>query len=153
MITREDLNRARDLVAEIVRKSNRLAVMYARVTGGAIDYHEKVQSSATNSQEGLMVYMSDLEQELDSDRKELRELQKEIRAWAETLPSAEKQVVMMRYIVSLSWSEIIDNMGYSPRQVFRFHGDAVRRLSNCTTKNDLSIRRRESCKEDHSDDK
>lgn len=129
MITREDLDRARDLVAEIVRKSNRLAVMYARVTGGAIDYHEKVQSSATNSQEGLMVYMSDLEQELDSDRKELRELQKEIRAWSETLPPAEKQVIMMRYIVCLSWNEIIDSMGYSPRQVFRFHGDAVRRLS------------------------
>lgn len=129
MIAREDLNRARDLVAEIVKKNNRLAVMYARVTGGAIDYHEKVQSSATNSQEGLMVYVADLEQELDADRKELRKLQEEIRAWAETLPPTEKQVIMMRYIVCLSWNEIIDSMGYSPRQVFRFHGDAIRRLS------------------------
>lgn len=153
MITREDLNRARDLLTEIVRKNNRLAVMYARVTGRAIDYHEKVQSSATNSQEGLMVYISDLEQELDADRKELRKLQEEIRAWAETLPPTEKQVIMMRYIVCLEWNKITDCMAYSPRQVFRFHGDAVRRLSNCTTKNDLSIRRRESCKEDHSDDK
>lgn len=129
MVTKEDLNRARDLLNDIARKNSRLAVLYARITGGAIDYHEKVQTSAVNSQEGLMVYMSDLEQELDSDRKELRELQEEIRAWADTLSPAEKQVIMMRYIVCLSWNEIIDSMGYSPRQVFRFHGDAVRRLS------------------------
>lgn len=129
MITREELNRARDLAAEIVRKNSRLAVMYARVTGGAVDYHEKVQSSAANSQEGLMVYIADLEQELDADRAELRSLQTQIRTWADTLSPAEKQVIMMRYIAGLRWNEIIDSMGYSPRQVFRFHGDAVNRLT------------------------
>lgn len=129
MVTKEDLNRARDLLDGIARKNSRLAVIYARITGGAIDYHEKVQTSAVNSQEGLMVYIADLEQELDADRAELRSLQTQIRAWADTLSPAEKQVIMMRYIAGLRWNEIIDSMGYSPRQVFRFHGDAVRRLS------------------------
>lgn len=128
MLTREDLDRARDLLVEITRKSERLAVMHSRVTGKAITYHEKVQESVTNSQEALLACMADLEKELDADRKELRELQKEIRAWAETLPPTEKQVIMMRYIVCLEWNEITDCMAYSPRQVFRFHGDAVRRL-------------------------
>lgn len=129
MVTRENLNRARDLLDDIARKNSRLAVIYARITGGAIDYHEKVQNSAVNSQEGLMVYIADLEQELDADRAELQSLQTQIRAWADTLSPAEKQVIMMRYIAGLRWNEIIDSMGYSPRQVFRFHGDAVRRLS------------------------
>lgn len=129
MITRADLNRARDLLTEIVRKNNRLAVMYARVTGGAIDYHEKVQESVTNSQEVLLACMADLEKEIEEDERELQRLQERIAEWAKTLPLLEKQVIMMRYIACLEWIEIADNMAYSLRQVFRFHGDAVNRLT------------------------
>lgn len=129
MVTRDDLDRARELLAEIVRKNNRLEVMHSRVTGGAINYHEKVQESVSNSQEALLTCMVDLEKELSANKTELRELQKEIRAWAKTLSLPEKQVIMMRYIACLEWAEIADNMAYSLRQVFRFHGDAVNRLT------------------------
>ena len=129
MITREDLNRARDLLKEITRKSERLAVMHSRVTGKAITYHEKVQESAANSQELLLVCMADLEKEIEEDKGELRRLQERIAEWANTLPLLEKQVIMMRYIACLEWIEIADNMAYSLRQVFRFHGDAVNRLT------------------------
>lgn len=129
MVTRDDLDRARELLAEIVRKNNRLEVMHSRVTGGAINYHEKVQESVSNSQEALLTCMVDLEKELSANKTELRELQKEIKAWAKMLPLPEKQVIMMRYIACMEWNEITDCMAYSPRQVFRFHGDAVKRLS------------------------
>lgn len=130
MVTRDDLDRTRDLLVEIARKSERLAVMHSRVTGKAITYHEKVQESATNSQEVLLACMADMENEIEEDKRELQRLQERTREWAKTLPLPEKQVIMMRYIACLEWTEIADNMAYSLRQVFRFHGDAVRRLSD-----------------------
>lgn len=133
MVTRDDLDRTRDLLVEIARKSERLAVMHSRVTGKAITYHEKVQESATNSQEVLLACMADLENEIEEDKRELQRLQERIAKWAKTLPLPEKQAIMMRYIACLEWAEIADNMAYSLRQVFRFHGDAVNRLDhyNC----------------------
>ena len=130
MITRNDLDRTRDLLVEIARKSERLAVMHSRVTGKAISYHEKVQESATNSQEVLLACMADMENEIEEDKRELQRLQERIREWAKTLPLPEKQVIMMRYIACFEWTEIADNMAYSLRQIFRFHGDAVRRLDH-----------------------
>lgn len=130
MITKNDLDQARDLLTEIARKSERLAVMHSRVMGKAITYHEKVQESATNSQEVLLACMADLENEIEEDKRELQRLQERIVEWSKTLPLPEKQVIMMRYIACLEWAEIADKMAYSLRQVFRFHGDAVRRLSD-----------------------
>lgn len=129
MVTRDDLDRARDLLVEIARKSERLAVLHSRVTGKAITYHEKVQESVANSQEVLLACMADLEKEIEEDKVELRRLQERIAEWAKTLPLPEKQVILMRYIACLEWIEIADNMAYSLRQVFRFHGDAVNRLT------------------------
>ena len=125
MVTRDDLDRTRDLLVEIARKSERLAVMHSRVT-----YHEKVQESATNSQEVLLACMADMENEIEEDKRELQRLQERIAEWAKTLPLPEKQVIIMRYIACLEWAEIADNMAYSLRQVFRFHGDAVSRLDH-----------------------
>lgn len=71
MITRNDLDQARDLLTEIARKSERLAVMHSRATGKAITYHEKVQESATNSQEVLLACMADMETEIEEDKREL----------------------------------------------------------------------------------
>ena len=68
MITRNDLDQARDLLTEIARKSERLAIMHSRVTGKAITYHEKVQESATNSQEVLLACMADMENEIEEDK-------------------------------------------------------------------------------------
>lgn len=130
MVTRDDLDRTRDLLVEIARKSERLAVMHSRVTGKAITYHEKVQESATNSQEVLLACMADMEKEIEEDKRELQRLQERIKEWAKTLPLPEKQVIMLRYIACLEWAEIADNMAYSLRQVFRFHGDAVSRLDH-----------------------
>lgn len=130
MITRNDLDQARDLLTEIARKSERLAVMHSRLTGKAITYHEKVQESATDFQEFVLACMADMETEIEEDKRELQRLQERIVEWAKTLPLPEKQVIMMRYIACLEWAEIADNMAYSLRQVFRFHGDAVRRLSD-----------------------
>lgn len=130
MVTRDDLDRTRDLLVGIARKSERLAVMHSRVTGKAITYHEKVQESATNSREILLACMADLEKEIEEDKRELQRLQERIREWAKTLPLPEKQVIMMRYIACLEWTEIADSMAYSLRQVFRFHGDAVSRLDH-----------------------
>jgi DNA-directed RNA polymerase specialized sigma subunit len=61
-------------------------------------------------------------------RIELERLQRQVSVSADKLENpVERIIIKWRYVMFKTWDEIISITGYSRRQVFRFHRDALRR--------------------------
>lgn len=65
--------------------------------------------------------------ELEEATKRYRQLQEQARAIIDAIPSRRhRQVLTLRYLCGMSWSEITDEMGYSEeKSAFRVHGRAL----------------------------
>ena len=87
-------------------------------------------ASLDNTYENNLVNMIDLENTAERDEKiflELRAKALEIICSLDDLK--EREVLIRRYIYSEHWNQISAGMNYSVRQVQRYHGQALKKLS------------------------
>lgn len=128
MITKEKLERISELTLSIRHKEARCDALAAAVTGSAVSYSERVQTSASNLQEAIVVNLADLQREIDQERAELAPLQAEVREWAKTLTATEARIIELRYCDLMRWDDVATSLAYCTRQVRRIHDDLVRDL-------------------------
>lgn len=53
----------------------------------------------------------------------------EITTACKDLDSVSRQIILMRYVDGLTWSEISDNLFYSVRWIYKLHNEAVEKIS------------------------
>lgn len=128
MVTREDLEKIRDLTAEVRKKEARKLRLETAVTGSGVKLAEKVQSSPDKTQEAMMVSLVDLNAEIEQAKAEIRRLSRIIGDWADTLQPEERRLIRLRYCRCLSWEEVAECLAYSEQTVYRLHGSILRKL-------------------------
>ena len=128
MITKEKLERISELTVSIRHKEARCDALAAAVTGSALSYSERVQTSASNLKEAIVVNLADLRSEIEQEKAELEPLQEEVRAWAKTLTCTEARIIELRYCDLMRWDDVAASLAYSTRQTRRIHDDLIRKL-------------------------
>jgi DNA-directed RNA polymerase specialized sigma subunit len=75
------------------------------------------------------VKILELEQEVDGDIDRLIDLKREMMSGISTVEQPEYHVLLeLRYLSFLTWEEIAERMNYSPRQIHRLHGQALKQF-------------------------
>lgn len=83
-------------------------------------------ASGSSDLSGYMVQIDKLERKIQKARYQRIRKFKEIRDRIERLEDEnEKDVLMYRYIKGLKWEDIAVKMGYSWKQIHRFHSNAL----------------------------
>ena len=128
-MTRDELlsipGRARDIADE----QNRIEVMKAKLySPRGLDTSDKVQSSG--SQTALADVVIDMEQKLDTKKRELSELINEALSmiYKADLENDERVVLMLRYTEIMSWHEITETIHYGIATAYRIHRAALDKL-------------------------
>lgn len=95
---------------------------------GGSSFGEKVQSSQKNDAGFVnsVLKIIELEGYITTQIDKLIDLKKEISASIENVSNVEEKVLLRyRYINCLTWEAIAEQMGYSLRQIYRIHGNAL----------------------------
>lgn len=106
---------------QLRRKELRLEYLRAKVEGAqAITTEERVQTSPTVSM-AMVDAAVDLEMEIRRDRDELKSLQRGARAEIDKLDGEDKEIMSLRYLRGLTWSEVACVVAYDVRTCLRKH--------------------------------
>ena len=76
----------------------------------------------------LTARIIDLDNILTSKLSQLIDCRILIEEAIDTLDSADRLLLRLRYIDGKRWDEIADEMGYSTRRILQIHGNAIKRL-------------------------
>lgn len=131
MTAKEFLNQYLDADRALDRKLEQLARLRAKsakVT--AIIGGERVQGGIEGSRlEMIVEKIMGLEREIDEEIDQLKRKQAEVEAAIVHLDSArEREVLTYKYIYGFRWDEIVQMSGYSERQIYRVHGEALQKI-------------------------
>lgn len=125
----QDLQRTR---AKVVLKEAMLDEWNARATSVSVRLDpNKVQGSGKRKGlDDLVVSIADLCAELEVDIFELRKKEKSAMDVLDAMKNPmHMKVLYHRYFFNQSYEKIADEIGYSKRQIERFHGDALAALN------------------------
>lgn len=129
MLTREDLQRLKNLNYRLENLKERRERIASLCTGKAIEYSKvKVQTSSNRRQELLMAMLADIDTEIEKETLKLSRLQKEVLNWSNDFPIFPRTIIRLRYIRGLNWEEISEYTAYSVRHVQRIHNDIISKI-------------------------
>ena len=127
MTTKKYLSQVRLFDREINRKIERLGDLYAEVTRVTALYREAPGGGNSNRsfEERMGRYLALLD-EINADIDRLTDLKQEIRTLIDTLPDEIRRTVLeMHYLRGMTFEEIGDAVGYSPRHIRRIEKQAL----------------------------
>ena len=86
-------------------------------------------SPNVQSMEETIVKIVDLEREINRDIDALVDLKAEARKVMSKLDNPEQQLILeMRYLCYKSWAEIAEDLSFSESNVYKIHGEALKRI-------------------------
>ena len=86
-------------------------------------------SPNVQSMEETIVKIVDLEREINRDIDALVDLKAEARKMISKLDNPEQQLILeMRYLCYKSWAEIAEDLSFSESNVYKIHGEALKRI-------------------------
>jgi len=86
-------------------------------------------SPNVQSMEETIVKIVDLEREINRDIDVLVDLKAEARKVISKLDNPEQQLILeMRYLCYKSWAEIAEDLSFSESNVYKIHGEALKRI-------------------------
>ena len=86
-------------------------------------------SPNVQSMEETIVKIVDLEREINRDIEALVDLKAEARKVISKLDNPEQQLILeMRYLCYKSWAEIAEDLSFSESNVYKIHGEALKRI-------------------------
>ena len=86
-------------------------------------------SPNVQSMEETIVKIGDLEREINRDIEALVDLKAEARKVISKLDNPEQQLILeMRYLCYKSWAEIAEDLSFSESNVYKIHGEALKRI-------------------------
>lgn len=125
------LRETRAMNKAINAKKRHRESLYFMVTGKAITYDkDKIQSSTIGDKlERTLAEVADLDREITNDIRKLSEMQLKAVKYISSLSKPEYIAILTDYYLSgYTWERVADNVGYSKRQVLRYHGYALEEL-------------------------
>ncbi len=130
MTTKDWLKRARNLDEEINELLKKQQNLYEKVTGGGRGVGgEKVQTSKKNVTENDFIKLAEYSEMIDERIDELCGVKKEI---LEAINMVEdpmlRAVLIARYINCKDWKDIVGELYYSERQLYRLHSKALSKI-------------------------
>ena len=127
MTKKEYLSRAFILNKKIRRKEVRIDNLRASIGVVSVKPDEAHVKSVPHSPfESDLVFVIDLEKDVEKMKKELEAIKKEIWRSIHTIGDDKLESVLeLRYIAFKEWNEIADEMWYSVDYIFRLHREAV----------------------------
>ncbi len=107
-------------------KSLKLQVPYSGPLYGDVKVDTNMRRSAVEYSAIRQVSLSD---EIEEDKKELAKVMKSTSSVIKKLNDTEMEIILeMRYLMFLSWDEIISRLSYSERYIFLLHSRALKRI-------------------------
>lgn len=86
-------------------------------------------SPNVQSMEETIVKIVDLEREINRDIDALVDLKAEARKVISKLDNPEQQLILeMRYLCYKTWAEIAEDLSFSESNVYKIHGEALKRI-------------------------
>lgn len=130
MTPKEYLKQYADIKIMIKIKRREISMLLHTLELAATDYtKERVQSSPSDRMAAVVAKAADMQAELEGDIDRLIELQKEIVEVIEMLSdSRHREVLILRYVESMSYAEIANMMNYDPSWVWRMHEEALKEI-------------------------
>ena len=130
MTTKDWLKRARNLDEEINELLKKQQKLYEKVTGGGCGVGgEKVQTSKKNVTENDFIKLAEYSEMIDKRIDELYGVKKEIHEAINTLENTTMRVILnARYIDCKKWKDIVGELYYSERQLYRLHSKALSKI-------------------------
>lgn len=129
---REQLNRVRRMHKSLERDLEKRAHLFAKATGAQAVRTDldRVQTSLGGKETAILDELADLDLRIEAKDRELRREKKKVLKIidAADLRDRECEVMRLRYIYCLDWTDIADIMFWSKRQVQRIHGDALLKI-------------------------
>lgn len=123
---KEYLRGYRDHVRRIRRIEAELAELRAMRSSMSVNNDGMPRGSGQSDLSGYAAELDQLESSLVQERHQRFVAYKDIATRIKSLRSEnEKDVLFYRYIKGLEWYEIAEKMGYSERQIHRYHGKAL----------------------------
>ena len=134
MTAKQYLRQIYKLNEQIKDKQERINYLKSMSTSiGAIDYSkDKIQTSPSTdaSFTNQIMQIIKFEEELEQDKKRMKDLFIEISRTIDKLDNVNEMLVLSkRYLLMKSWEEIAEEMNYSLSQIFRMHKEALKDIS------------------------
>lgn len=128
-IKKEYLWRYQECVRRIRRINAEIPEIRSMKMGIAINNDGMPHGSGQNDLSGYAAELDKLERELTDERYTRIIIYKDIKKRIDKLKSTnEKDVLFYRYIKGMDWWEVAEKMKFSERQIYRFHGKALKNL-------------------------
>lgn len=127
MTAKEYLNQARTIDKERRVKETELQLLRADAqTLQSPQWGVRVKSSRLNESMAIIDRIADTETEIENEINSLLDLKNEIRGKIGQLSQAEYRIVLTDYYINIKdWKDVATDNGYSERQTYRLHGDAL----------------------------
>ena len=126
-MTREELEMIPKMAREIEHEKDKIQAMRTRLTSPkGLDTRDKVQTSG--SEISLADVVIDAQQMLDKKEQKLRVYQDDARILIKRLEGEEWQLMTLRYVMALEWTDISRMMNYSARTIYRMHSRVMAEL-------------------------
>lgn len=128
-IKKEYLWRYQECVRRIRRINAEIPEIRSMKMCIAINNDGMPHGSGQNDLSGYAAELDKLERELTDERYTRIIIYKDIKKRIDKLKSTnEKDVLFYRYIKGMDWWEVAEKMKFSERQIYRFHGKALKNL-------------------------
>lgn len=117
-------------VKKLVRLEDELNEIESLMHGvRSIKTPEIPKGSEQSDLSNLFARLSEIQNNLEIERKKQIGLYISIKSSIDSLEDEdEKNILFFRYIKRLSWWDVADKTGFSERQVYRIHGEALKHL-------------------------
>lgn len=126
-MTREELEMIPKMAREIEHEKDKIQAMRTRLTSPkGLDTRDKVQTSG--SEISLADVVIDAQQMLDKKEQKLRVYQDDARILIKRLEGEDWQLMTLRYVMALEWTDISRMMNYSARTIYRMHSRVMAEL-------------------------
>lgn len=128
MNPKEELKKIYYLNKNIKALEDELLILETMAKGGSITYKDKIQTSPHNHSENIIVKIVDIKKDINKKITqkilEIEKIEKKISNLDDELLEA---ILRYRYIKCDDWIDISINIGYSLRQIYRYHKMAISR--------------------------
>lgn len=130
MTVKEWLKRARVLDKEVNQLLIAKREAYEHAVGSGIDTSkEQVQGGGGNGTEDKFIRVADYELLIDKKIDKLLEIKQEIIEAVNSVENSTYRTLLLAYYVNCkTWEQVAEDMGYGVRQIYRMHGEALRRV-------------------------
>jgi hypothetical protein len=132
MTIREQLDQIIELHTGVNRKLAQKRALQDLATGTGTAISDMPRKKEPGDRVGRLVQrMVDLEAEADADTDRLADMKEEAKRWFAYLTDARHREVMeLRYLECLEWSQVARATGYDVRHAYRLNSEAITVIEN-----------------------